>query len=85
MNFNLYLDRDSAARIGRAARRTGTPRNALVREAVRLWLDRQADAWPREVLEFAGDPSFVPFEAHRSELSPAQGDPFGRKARRRAR
>ncbi len=81
MNFNLYLDDDSASRLSQLARKTGTPRNALVRQAVRTWLDRNAAAWPKEVLEFEAEPSLVPFEAHRAELAPASDDPFGSSQR----
>jgi hypothetical protein len=77
VNFNLYLDDDSADRLNQLARKTGTPRNALVRQAVRTWLDRNAAVWPQEVLEFEAEPSLVPFEAHRAELVPARDDPFG--------
>jgi hypothetical protein len=90
VNFNLYLDRTCAVRLERVARRTGRPRNALVREAVRTWLDRNAAAWPKEVLAFSGDPSLIPFEAHRDELAAVADDPFGspsgpRRGRRKAR
>jgi len=81
VNFNVYLDRDSADRLNRLARKTGTPRNALVRQAVRTWLDQNAAAWPKEVLEFGAEPSLVPFEAHRAELAPASDDPFGSSPR----
>jgi hypothetical protein len=78
VNFNLYLDRDCADRLDRIARQTGTSRNALVREAVRTWLDRQASMWPKEVLDFGAEPSIVPFEAHRAELPPEPDDPLAR-------
>ena len=83
MNFNLYLDDDSAERLNQLARKSGTPRNALVRQAVRTWLDRNAAVWPKEVLEFEAEPSLVPFEAHRAELAPASDDPFGSSQRLR--
>jgi hypothetical protein len=89
VNFNLYLDRASAARLDRVARQTRRPRNALVREAVRVWLDRSGAAWPEEVLKFESDPSLTPFESHRAEFGSASDDPFApaprqRRGRRRA-
>ena len=76
MNFNLYLDEDSARRLAQLAKRTGVPRNAIVRKAVREWLDAQSSVWPKEVQEFPGDPALVPFESRRSELRAAEDDPF---------
>ncbi len=76
MNFNVYLDEQSAERLDRLARKTQVARNALIRKAVHALLEHEAMAWPREVLEFPGDPSIVPFEAHRAELVGAGEDPF---------
>jgi len=76
MNFNVYLDRTSASQLDRIARKTSKPRNALIRQAVRMWLDRNAETWPTEVLEFDSEPSLLPFEAHRGDLAPVLDDPF---------
>jgi predicted transcriptional regulator len=76
VNFNLYLDRDAAARLTRLAKSKKTPRNALIREAVQDWLKRENQQWPAEVLEFHGAADAVPFESHRSELSRLADDPF---------
>jgi hypothetical protein len=76
MNFNLYLDRESAEQLDRLAHKTRRPRNALIREAVRTWLYNRAAAWPKEVVDFAAEPSLVPFEAHRATLGAEPPDPF---------
>lgn len=83
VNFNVYLDDDSAKRLDRIAESTRKPRNALIREAVQAWLAEQGRRWPKEVLEFPGDPSLEPFEMHRAELSALVGDPFQTEAPRR--
>jgi hypothetical protein len=80
VNFNVYLDRESAALLARLARSSRKPRNALVREAVRALLDGQTSRWPRVVSDFAGDPSFTPFEQHRVELAARDDDPFANSA-----
>jgi hypothetical protein len=85
MNFNIYLDRDSAERLDRLAHKRRTPRNALVREAVRVLIDRSTAAWPKEVLEFKGEPSLAPFESHRVELASDRDDPFEPPAQPRRR
>jgi hypothetical protein len=84
VNFNVYLDDDSAKRLDRIAESTRKPRNALIREAVQVWLREQGRRWPREVLEFPGDPSLDPFEMHRAELLAPADDPFQTDAPRRA-
>lgn len=93
MKFNLCLDDATALRLDRLAKQTGTPRNALVRKAVEAWIDQQSLRWPKQVLDFPGDPSLVPFEAHRNELRAADDDPLlllndsstGRASKRRAK
>jgi hypothetical protein len=84
VNFNVYLDDESAARLDRLARRSRTARNALIRKAVHAWLEGEASSWPKIVLEYRGDPSIAPFEARRAELLAPADDPFAPRAPRRA-
>ncbi|MBK7584477.1 MAG: ribbon-helix-helix protein, CopG family [Myxococcales bacterium] len=78
MNFNLYVDAATGARLDRLARRRRTTRNALIREAVSRLLDGTGDAcWPREV---------VLFEEYRALLaSTPSGGSYARHARIRSR
>lgn len=80
MNFNVYLDDDTARRLDAMARSTGAPRNAIVREAIAAWLERAGRRWPAIILEFEGDPKMAPFEASRSEFRPPVDDPFAATA-----
>ncbi|HRQ66380.1 MAG TPA: ribbon-helix-helix protein, CopG family [Xanthomonadaceae bacterium] len=80
MNFNVYIDDATAKRLGELAKRRRQPRNALVREAVAAYLEAAAPAWPRAVLEYAGDPGATPFEQHREALAGADDDPFEPRA-----
>jgi predicted transcriptional regulator len=51
---------------------TGRSRNALIRQAIEDWLERQEHRrWPEEVLAFQGIPEAVPSEQARAELLPA--------------
>lgn len=78
MNFNVYIDEETAKRLGALARRRRKPRNALVREALEALLDQpQAAQWPAELIDFAGLPSFAAFESHRDKLRAVDDDPFG--------
>lgn len=89
VNFNVYLDDDLVRRLEALAKRKGSPRNAVIREAVSRWVNRAGVDWPELVLEWRGDPSTPRFEDARSELSAPSADPFvaepPRKVRRRPR
>jgi len=76
VNFNVYLDDATAKRLERVAKRKRKPRNAIIREAVHAWLEREGPAWPEAVLLFQGDPKLKPFEEHRDDLGPVVDDPF---------
>jgi hypothetical protein len=76
VNFNVYLDDETARRLDAVAKASGAPRNALVRRAVAEWLERTGAGWPALILEYAGDPTVQPFESHRDELQPPNDDPF---------
>ncbi len=76
MNFNLYLDDETGMALNRWAQVQGESRNALVRRAVREWLQRQQTPdWPAEVREFQGIVDWPPFESHREGFN-EPGDPF---------
>jgi len=96
VNFNVYLDDALVRRLDALAKKTGQPRNALIRRAVASWVEHARTEWPTGVLEWTGDPSWPPFEQVRQELAEPTGDPFapspsraktratsGRPARRR--
>lgn len=76
VNFNVYLDDETARRLDALARETGSPRNAIIRHAVAAWLDRVPSAWPELVRGFTGDPALAPFESLRDELRSPDDDPF---------
>jgi predicted transcriptional regulator len=77
MNFNVYLDADTVERLNTLARKRGTTRNALIREAVGHLLDQQAHAgWPEAVMAFQGEAAAPRFEAARKGLRPPRKDPL---------
>ncbi len=77
MNFNVYLDEPTVDRLNALARKRGTTRNALIREAVAHLLDRKAETgWPDDVMAFDGDPGVPAFEEGRRSLRPPSGDPL---------
>jgi len=85
VNFNVYVDDVTAERLKRLARKTGATRNALVRKAIAVYLDRGTSEWPTLVSEYEGDESIHPFENARTELAVPVGDPFAARRSHRAR
>lgn len=77
MNFNIYVDKQTATRLQRLAKARRLTRNALIREALTRLLDRDIKAdWPEAVLNFNGVPGLAPFEEARRDLEDPQSDPF---------
>jgi hypothetical protein len=73
VNFNLYLDAQTAKELDKTAKKLGETRSGLIRKALREWLDKKvlgSPAWPLVVLEWQGDPEMPPFESYRDELRP---------------
>jgi len=75
MNFNLYLDDQTAEELDRTAKKLGETRNGLIRKALREWLDKKtlgSPGWPRLILEWQRIPDFLPFESYRGARSAAE-------------
>ena len=77
MNINIYLEDELGKNISKTAEQQGKTRNAVIREALKLWLDKQKKkAWPKSVLNFKGVKDFPRFEDTRTELSEPKDDLF---------
>lgn len=77
MNFSFHLNDDLVRRLNALTQATGRSRNALIREAIEEWLERQEHRrWPEEVLRFSGIPEAIPFEQSCAEILPPR-EPFG--------
>ena len=79
MNFNLYLDDQTAKELDRTAKKLGETRSGLIRKALREWLDKKtfgSPGWPSPILEWQGVPDAPPFESYRGELLPPRDDAF---------
>jgi len=79
MNFNLYLDDQTAKELDRTAKTLGETRSGLIRKALREWLDKKtlgSPGWPSLILEWQGVPDLQPFESYRGELLPPRDDTF---------
>ena len=72
MNFNLYLDDQTAAELDQAAKTLGETHSGLIGKALREWLDKKtlgSPGWPSLILEWEGAPDMPPFESYRGEAS----------------
>lgn len=77
MNFNIYIDDQLGNRLIEVAKESQKSRNALIREAIGLWLNTQEKStWPEAVMDFEGIDHFPAFEAYRKDLAPVSEDPF---------
>jgi hypothetical protein len=60
-----------------ATQESDKSRNALIREAIDLWLKKNDKTqWPVEILEFGGEQDFPSFESNRDDLKLANEDPL---------
>lgn len=76
MNFNVYVDKATAERLGRLAKTRKTSRNMLVRQALESFIDKEAEAsWPRAVMDHQGV-GLEPFEKSRAHLKTPARDPL---------
>lgn len=77
MNFNVYVEDTLGQQLEKSAQVTGKSRNAIIREAIQLWLDKQQKSqWSEEILNFTGEPDSIVFESYRDELLPPSENLF---------
>ena len=79
MNFNLYLDDQTARELDRTAKKLNETRSGLIRKALREWLDKKtlgSPGWPPAILKWEGAPATPPLESYRDELLPPREDAF---------
>lgn len=75
MHFNIYIDDDLSERLMKATADSPKSRNALIREAIDLWLNTyEKTHWPENILQFTGLKDFPAFESHRDESTETTAD-----------
>ena len=84
MNFSVYLDDQTTAKLTKLGKRKGKNRNALIRAAIDDLIAREGEArWPDEILAFEGIADSPAFESFRAELPPPSDDPLAMAATKR--
>ena len=77
MNINIYFEDSLGKNLNQYAKQLGKTRNAIVREAVKEWIDHhQTKKWPNSILNFSGVSDSPLFESHRAELTSPKEDPL---------
>jgi len=77
MNFHVYLDENLGNQIEKFCQVSHKKRNAIVREALRLYLQQQKKStWPDSILSFEGMKDFPAFELYRKEFPPESRENF---------
>lgn len=77
MNISLYLEAPLAKKTQQYAEKMGMTRNAIIREAIKVWLiQHDISSWPQSVLDFQGISDFPPFEEERNNFIAPIEDPF---------
>jgi len=76
MNFNIYLDDETAKLLQLETKKSNLSRNAIIRQAIESWLSNKKREWPEEILNYQGDEQFPAFESYREELKDIKDDPF---------
>jgi metal-responsive CopG/Arc/MetJ family transcriptional regulator len=76
MNFSVHLNDELVKQLAETAKARGKTRNAVIREAVSEWLERQrSKKWSRRIMEFRGIRGSIRFEHTRKDLKPPR-EPF---------
>ncbi len=69
MNFNIYLEDSLGKQLEEVAQKTGYSRNALIREALREFVNKHTHReWPEAILNFQGIEDGIVFESYRDDL-----------------
>lgn len=77
MSFHVYLEPDLQAKVEAYCKKTGRKRNAVVREALRQYVENHlAVEWPKEVFQFKPDRNMTRFESLRDDLLPVRDEIF---------
>ena len=77
MNISIYLEAPLAKKTQHYAEKLGMTRNAIIREAIKVWIiQHEVSSWPESVLNFQGVSDFPAFEEGRENLIAPIEDPF---------
>lgn len=76
MHYNIYLDDKIAKQLQHETKISQLSRNAIIRKAIKNWLENNKNHWSKEILDYQADQEFPAFESYRKELKQKKDDPF---------
>ncbi|MGH9548333.1 MAG: hypothetical protein ACRD3W_03120 [Terriglobales bacterium] len=77
MSFHVYIEPELQQKLELFCQRTGRKRNAVMREALRNFLEQSTQiTWPEAVFSFKPYPELDSFESMRSDFPPERKDIF---------
>lgn len=77
MSFHVYIEPELESKLDSLCKKTGEKRNAIVRKALREYVESQLNSeWPENLFDFKPDKSLPRFEEYRREFSADRDDIF---------
>jgi hypothetical protein len=75
MNFNVYVEDELGHSLENLAQKLQKSRNALVREALKEFIEKQTHSqWSETILAFQGFSEGITFESYRDDLLPVSDE-----------
>lgn len=77
MNFNIYVNKNTGARVTKMAKTLHRSRNSIVNEALEEWLNTHTPSkWPTDFFDFEPVEDVPNFKELREDLKPIKEDPL---------
>jgi hypothetical protein len=77
LSFHVYIEPALEAKLDSLCKKTGEKRNAIVRKALREYVEsRLVTEWPEDLFQFKPDKSLQRFESSRTEFTSDRDDIF---------
>lgn len=77
MSFHVYVEPDLERKIEDLCKKTGRKRNAIVREALKEFVEKHSSqSWPESVFDFKPSSKLTRFESLRVDFSQEREDIF---------
>ncbi len=77
MSFHVYVEPELERKIEDLCKKTGRKRNAIVREALKEFVEKHStQAWPDAVFDFKPNSKLARFESFRGDLLPERDNIF---------
>lgn len=69
MNFNIYLNKETAKKVTDIAKALHRSRNSIIAEALEMWLEKNNSEWEEDFFDFKPIEDTPDFASFRQELT----------------